>query len=143
MFISIPREFFVPVVFGEGFTLNEENNNLELDLNMYRESTGKKSNANLEINKEYLEGSKASKEKQDIVDIEVNMDEKQCGNKAKVEGSTVKSEKDKGTTMYMSLKEKEDYEKFCSDEGKMFEELDNEFIENISINLKGCNKSCD
>ena len=28
MFISIPREFFVPVVFGEGFTLNEENNNL-------------------------------------------------------------------------------------------------------------------
>lgn len=143
MFISIPREFFVPVVFGEGFTLNEENNNLELDLNMYRESTGKKSNANLEINKKYLEGSKASKEKQDIVDIEVNMDEKQCGNKAKVEGSTVKSEKDKGTTMYMSLKEKEDYEKFCSDEGKKFEELDNEFIENISINLKGCNKSCD
>ena len=143
MFISIPREFFVPVVFGEGFTLNEENNNLELDLSMYRESTGKKSNANLEINKKYLEGSKASKEKQDIVDIEVNMDEKQCGNKAKVEGSTVKSEKDKGTTMYMSLKEKEDYEKFCSDEGKMFEELDNEFIENISLNLKGCNKSCD
>lgn len=150
MFISIPKEFFVPVVFGDGFVLNEENNNLELDLNMYRESTGKKSNINEEINKEYLEnnkkyleGSKASKEKQDIVDIEVNMDEKQCGNKAKVEGSTVKSEKDKGTTMYMSLKEKEDYEKFCSDEGKIFEELDNEFIENISINLKGCNKSCD
>ena len=38
MFISIPKEFFVPVVFGEGFTLNEENNNLELDLNMYRET---------------------------------------------------------------------------------------------------------
>ena len=117
---------------------------------MYRESTGKKSNANLEINKEYLEsnkkyleGSKTSKEKQDIVDIEVNMDEKQCGNKAKVEGSTVKSEKDKGATMYMSLKEKEDYEKFCSNEGKIFDELDDEFIENISINLKGCNKSCD
>ena len=32
MFISIPKEFFVPVVFGDGFTLNEENNNLELDL---------------------------------------------------------------------------------------------------------------
>ena len=31
MFISIPKEFFVPVIFGEGFTLNEENNNLELD----------------------------------------------------------------------------------------------------------------
>ena len=142
MFISIPKEFFVPVVFGDGFTLNEENNNLELDLNMYRESTGKKSNINLEINKKYLEGSKTSKEKQDIVEMEVKMDENQCGNKVEVEGSTVKNEKNKGTTMYMSLKEKEDYEKFCSDEGKMFEELDNEFIENISINLKGCNKSC-
>ena len=150
MFISIPKEFFVPVVFGDGFVLNEENNNLELDLNMYRESTGKKSNINEEINKEYLEnnkkyleGSKASKEKQDIVDIEVNMNENQCGNNAKVEGTAVKSEKNKGTIMYMSLKEKEDYEKFCSDEGKIFEELDNEFIENINISLKGCNKSCD
>ena len=28
-------------------------------------------------------------------------------------------------------------------EGKIFEELDDEFIENININLKGCNKSCD
>ena len=143
MFISIPKEFFVPVVFGDGFTLNEENNNLELelDLNMYRESTGKKNNINLESNKTYLEGSKTSKEKQDIVDIEVNMNENQCGNK--VEGNTVKTGKDKGTVMYMSLKEKEDYEKFCSDEGKIFEELDNEFIENISINLKGCNKIWD
>ena len=143
MFISIPKEFFVPVVFGDGFTLNEENNNLELDLNMYRESTGKKSNNNLEINKEYLESSKTSKEKQDIVNMQVTMNENQCGNKANLEGSTIKSNKDKGTIMYMSLKEKEDYEKFCSDEGKIFEELDSEFIENISINLKGCNKSCD
>ena len=150
MFISIPKEFFVPVVFGEGFTLNEENNNLELDLNMYRESTGKKSNANLEINKEYLEsnkkyleGSKTSKEKQDIVNIEVDMNENQCGNKAQVQGSTAKSEKEKGTTIYMSLKEKSDFEKLCSNEGKIFEELDDEFIENININLKGCNKSCD
>ena len=150
MFISIPREFFVPVVFGEGFTLNEENNNLELDLNMYRESTGKKSNANLEINKEYLEKnkeylekSKTAKEKQDIVNIEVDMNENQCGNKAQVQGSTAKSEKEKGTTIYMSLKEKSDFEKLCSNEGKIFEELDDEFIENININLKGCNKSCD
>lgn len=141
MFISIPKEFFVPVIFGEGFTLNEENNNLELDLSMYRESTGKKTTSNLEMNKEYLEQSKTAKEKQDIVNIEVNMDEKQCGNKAKVEGSTAKTEKENGITMYMSLKEKEDYEKFCCDEGKVFEELDYEFIENININLKGCNKS--
>lgn len=149
MFISIPKEFFVPVVFGEGFTLNEENNNLELDLSMYRESTGKKNISDLENNKEYLEKNKAyleksktAKEKQDIVDIEVNMDEKQCGNKAQVGESTAKSEKEKGTTIYMSLKEKSDFEKLCSDEGKIFEELDDEFIENININLKGCNKNC-
>lgn len=150
MFISIPKEFFVPVVFRDGFTLNEENNNLELDLNMYRESTGKKNNSNVQVNEEYLEnnkkyleGSKNSKEKQDIVNIEVNMDENQCENKAEIKGSSYQSEKNNGMMMYMSLKEKEDYEKFCSDEGKIFEELDNEFIENININLKGCNKSCD
>lgn len=143
MFISIPKEFFVPVVFGEGFTLNEENNNLEIDLNMYRESTGKKDNSNLKMNKEYLENSKTAKEKQDIVNIEVDMNENQCGNKAQVQGSTAKSEKEKGTTIYMSLKEKSDFEKLCSNEGKIFEELDDEFIENININLKGCNKSCD
>ena len=73
MFISIPKEFFVPVIFGDTFILNEENNNLELDLNMYRESTGKKNNDNLEINKEYLESSKTSKEKQDIVYMHVTM----------------------------------------------------------------------
>lgn len=140
MFISIPKEFFVPVVFGDGFTLNEENNNLELDLSMYRESTGKKNNTNLEINKEYVESSKASKEKQDIVNIQVTMNGNKCENKEKVDESTIKNNKDKGTTMYMSL---EDYEKFCSDEGKILEQLDNEFIENISINLKGCNKNCD
>ena len=149
MFISIPKEFFVPVVFGEVFTLNEENNNLELDLNMYRESTGKKNISNLgmnkeylEKNKEYLEKSKTAKEKQDIVNIEVDMNENQCGNKAQVQGSTAKSEKEKGTTIYMSLKEKSDFEKLCSNEGKIFEELDDEFIENININLKGCNKNC-
>ena len=140
MFISIPKEFFVPVVFGDGFTLNEENNNLELDLSMYRESTGKKNNTNLEINKEYVESSKASKEKQDIVNMQATMNGNKCENKEKVDESTIKNNKDKGTTMYMSL---EDYEKFCSDEGKILEQLDNEFIENISINLKGCNKNCD
>ena len=140
MFISIPKEFFVPVVFGDGFTLNEENNNLELDLSMYRESTGKKNNTNLEINKEYVESSKASKEKQDIVNMQVTVNGNKYENGEKVDESTIKNNKDKGTTMYMSL---EDYEKFCSDEGKILEQLDNEFIENISINLKGCNKNCD
>ena len=142
MFISIPKEFFVPVVFGEGFTLNEENNNLEIDLNMYRESTGKKDNSNLKMNKEYLENSKTAKEKQDIVNIEVNMNEKQFGNKAKVEDNTTTNKKENGSTIYVPLKEKSDFEKLCSNEGKIFEELDDEFIENININLKGCNKNC-
>ena len=31
MFISIPEEFFVPVLFSERFTLNLENNNMEYD----------------------------------------------------------------------------------------------------------------
>ena len=101
MFISIPKEFFVPVIFGEGFTLNEENNNLEIDLNMYRESTGKKDNSNLKMNKEYLENSKTAKEKQDIVNIEVNMNEKQCGNKAKVEDNTTTNKKENGSYMYL------------------------------------------
>lgn len=142
MFISIPKEFFVPVIFGEGFTLNEENNNLEIDLNMYRESTGKKDNSNLKMNKEYLENSKTAKEKQDIVNIEVNMNEKQCGNKAKVEDNTTTNKKENGSTIYVPLKGKSDFEKLCSNEGKIFEELDDEFIENININLKGCNKNC-
>lgn len=142
MFISIPKEFFVPVIFGEGFTLNEENNNLEIDLNMYRESTGKKDNSNLKMNKEYLENSKTAKEKQDIVNIEVNMNEKQCGNKAKVEDNTTTNKKENGSTIYVPLNEKSDFEKLCSNEGKIFEELDDEFIENININLKGCNKNC-
>ena len=33
MFISIPKEFFVPVVFSDSFILNKENNHLEFDTN--------------------------------------------------------------------------------------------------------------
>ena len=110
MFISIPKEFFVPVIFGDTFILNEENNNLELDLNMYRESTGKKNNDNLEMNKEYLKNSKAIKEKQDIIDVEVNMNEEQCGNKEITKTET----KEEGTTMYMPLKGEIDLNKMCN-----------------------------
>lgn len=38
MFISIPKEFFVEVIFDKKFTLNKENNNMELDTDNYRES---------------------------------------------------------------------------------------------------------
>lgn len=142
MFISIPKEFFVPVIFGEGFTLNEENNNLELDLSMYRESTGKKNN-NLEANKEQVESSKSAKEKQDIVNMEVNMNESHCKDKANVEEIVDNNKKKNETTIYISSEEIGEFEKICGDEGKIFEELDCEFIENININLKGCNKNCD
>ena len=135
MFISIPKEFFVPVIFGDTFILNEENNNLELDLNMYRESTGKKNNDNLEMNKEYLKNSKAIKEKQDIIDVEVNMNEEQCGNKEITKTET----KEEGTTMYMPLKGEIDLNKMCNEVGKIFELIDDEFIENIEI--KGCNEN--
>lgn len=134
MFISIPKEFFIPVIFGDTFILNEENNNLELDLNMYRESTGKKNNDNLEMNKEYLKNSKAIKEKQDIIDVEVNMNEEQCGNKEITKTET----KEEGTTMYMPLKGEIDLNKMCNEVGKIFELIDDEFIENIEI--KGCNE---
>ena len=134
MFISIPKEFFVPVIFGDTFILNEENNNLELDLNMYRESTGKKNNDNLEMNKEYLKNSKAIKEKQDIIDVEVNMNEEQCGNKEITKTET----QEEGTTMYMPLKGEIDLNKMCNEVGKIFELIDDEFIENIEI--KGCNE---
>ena len=134
MFISIPKEFFVPVIFGDTFILNEENNNLELDLNMYRESTGKKNNDNLEMNKEYLKNSKAIKEKQDIIDVEVNMNEEQCGNKEITKTET----QEEGTTMYMPLKGEIDLNKMCNEVGKIFELIDDELIENIEI--KGCNE---
>ena len=39
MFISIPKEFFVPVIFSDGFILNQENDHLELDTNLYRKSS--------------------------------------------------------------------------------------------------------
>ena len=74
MFISIPKEFFVPVIFGEGFTLNEENNNLEIDLNMYRESTGKKDNSNLKMNKEYLENISIIQAYENIRELKRNVD---------------------------------------------------------------------
>ncbi|MEN8077247.1 hypothetical protein ABFP60_09800 [Clostridioides difficile] len=149
MFISIPKEFFVPVVFGEGFILNEQNNHLELDTDMYRESTGKKT-INETINKTYLDKSKSAKEKQDIIDEEIEMNENKCNNKA-AQGSTVgqittnQSTKpstmentNQGNIMYMSLKGEKELEKICENNGEIFAELDDEFIENIDI--KGCSE---
>ena len=54
MFISIPKEFFVPVIFSDGFILNQENDHLELDTNLYRKSSeseiSKKANLDESLN---------------------------------------------------------------------------------------------
>lgn len=148
MFISIPREFFVPVVFGEGFILNEQNNHLELDTNIYRESTGNKStNGNININ--YLNESKSSKEKQDIIDEKIEMNESKCGNIT--EGITVggsstnkitkpitEENTNKENISYMALKGQKGPQKVCENYGEIFKELDDEFIENIDI--KSCSE---
>lgn len=142
MFISIPREFFVPVVFGEGFILNEENNHLELETDIYRESTGKKS-VNDNVSKSYLNEGKSIKEKQDIIDEKIEMDENKCGNKTEGESTSNKIIKpgidnttNKENTFYMTLKGEEGLQKTCKNYGGIFKELDDEFVENIDI--KGC-----
>lgn len=148
MFISIPREFFVPVVFGEGFVLNEQNNNLELDTNVYRESTENKStNKNININ--YLNESKSLKEKQDIIDEKIEMNESKCGNNTEgsIAGETIPNKITKTSTeentnkeniFYMALNEEKGLQKMCENYGEIFKDLDNEFVENI--NIKGCSE---
>lgn len=149
MFISIPREFFVPVVFGEGFVLNEQNNNLELDTNVYRESTENKSiNKNININ--YLNESKSFKEKQDIMYEKIDMNESKCSNNSEnsMDGKTIPNKItkpnteeniNKENTFYMALKEDKGLQKMCENYGEMFKELDDEFVENVDI--KGCSEN--
>ena len=168
MFISIPKEFFVPVVFGEGFILNEENNNLELDLNMYRESIGQKSNTVVDIakNKSYLDNSKSAKEKQDIIEAKINMNEQQYGNDVnntdnmnnnmnnsmnnsnknesikeqlcKFPGCSQDDNMENENYIYMKIKSNIDMKNNCKYGLEMFENLDNELIEDMDV--KGYNK---
>lgn len=66
MFLSIPEEFFVPVLFSSKFTLNTENNNMEYDTSEengvnvgYR---GPKEEVTKEITEEAEEKEKVEKE---------------------------------------------------------------------------------
>ena len=127
MFISIPKEFFVPVVFSDSFILNKENNHLEFDTNSYRESTGKTKGESMS---KTLENSKSANEKQDILQVEMSKGE--CGNNEEV----IKPIEKKDNTIYISLKKEEDEYKMCKENGKIFSEIDDEFIDNIVI--KGC-----
>lgn len=111
MFISIPKDFFVPVVFGEDFIFNVENGNMELETNMYREST--ESNNNIFYNKVIATNSEKSlKEKKDEVE-EKNKDIK---------------------PIYITLKDQFG----CEEEFKLFKNLDDEYISQVSG--KQCDK---
>ncbi|WP_196000051.1 hypothetical protein [Clostridium sp. 1001271B_151109_B4] len=127
MFISIPKEFFVPVVFSDSFILNKETNHLEFDTNLYRESTGKTKSESIS---KTLENSKSANEKQDILQVE--MSNVKCG-KSEEEAKTAEK---KDNTIYMSLKKDEDEYKKCEEIEQIFTEIDEEFIGNIVI--KGC-----
>ena len=123
MFISIPKEFFVPVIFSDGFILNQENDHLELDTNLYRkssESTAKIINQSINKN---LENSKYESEKENII-AKVEMNNKNYINK------------DEGVS---NKKQNDDIYKACKYSGKMFNEIDDEIIENMDI--EGCNKN--
>ena len=172
MFISIPKEFFVPVIFSDGFILNQENDHLELDTNLYRKSSesekyseiSKKVNLDeiLNVNNELnnfndskyaelfkdenndfdensyrestakiinqsinknLENSKYESEKENII-AKVEMNNKNYINK------------DEGIS---NKKQNDDIYKACKYSGKMFNEIDDEIIENMDI--EGCNKN--
>ena len=61
MFLSIPQEFFVPVVFNENFVLNNENNNMEYDTEAYREVSKNKTSQN-----NMLESEEVTVNKQEV-----------------------------------------------------------------------------
>ena len=174
MFISIPKEFFVPVIFSDGFILNQENDHLELDTNLYRKRKKKKKYSEIEISKKAnldeslnvnnelnnfndskyaelfkdenndfdensyrestakiinqsinknLENSKYESEKENII-AKVEMNNKNYINK------------DEGIS---NKKQNDDIYKACKYSGKMFNEIDDEIIENMDI--EGCNKN--
>ena len=75
MFISIPKEFFVEVIFDKKFTLNKENNNMELDTDNYRESNTDSGDIVLytelkDMNVENIECNKANEEILESIDDE-------------------------------------------------------------------------
>ena len=114
MFISIPKEFFVPVIFGEGFILNEENNNLELDTAMYRESTKVKGEGNISN-----------------YNILANINSEKMLEKMDMEKITDKQEKSKESDpIYIALNKEEDIDDKCVE--NIFENIDDEYINSLN-----------
>lgn len=114
MFISIPKEFFVPVVLGEGFLLNEENNNLELDTNSYRESTKVKAQ---NLNK---------KEK-----IEKTADINASKENVAMKKEDIKKEEAKQKPIYVALNEEKEIQLNCNN-SEIFNDIDDEYINNLN-----------
>ena len=96
----------------------DENN--DFDENSYRESTAKIINQSINKN---LENSKYESEKENII-AKVEMNNKNYINK------------DEGIS---NKKQNDDIYKVCKYSGKMFNEIDDEIIENMDI--EGCNKN--
>lgn len=126
MFISIPKEFFVPVIYGENFVFNEESNNLELDTDLYRESTKTKATENIPIKESGVSEAKketiiSNKKAESTIEEKTNV---------AVKNKATKKECIEINTMYIELKSKEVADK-CKISKDIFSELDDEYINNV------------
>lgn len=131
MFISIPKEFFVPVVFGDGFVLNEENNNLELDTDLYREKTGNKYKVKEEPVKEIIPIEKESEVKV-LENKEVPKETiLQSKNEQQIEKLDNKKETVDSKPLYVPLKKDKDIHVECKVNTNLFEEVDDEYVDDI------------
>ena len=160
MFISIPKEFFVPVIFSDGFILNQENDHLELDTNLYRKSSESEKYSEIEISKkanldESLNVNNELNNFNDSKYAELFKDENNDFDENSYRESTAKYESEKENIIakvemnnknyinkdegISNKKQNDDIYKACKYSGKMFNEIDDEIIENMDI--EGCNKN--
>ena len=159
MFISIPKEFFVPVIFSDGFILNQENDHLELDTNLYRKSSESEKYSEIEISKKvnldeilnvnnelnnYFDENSYRESTAKIINQSINKNLENSKYESEKENIIAKVEmnnknyinKDEGIS---NKKQNDDIYKACKYSGKMFNEIDDEIIENMDI--EGCNKN--
>lgn len=143
MFISIPKEFFVPVVFGTDFVLNNETDNLEFDTEYYRESTAKKISEK-EVVDNNSEKVIVVKEKEGSI---VNIGEKtgisnnvtdNINKKVLVESTNtemgfgiVKEKTVNNKTLYMELNDAVEKGACRSNVENIFNDIDDEYVDSI------------
>lgn len=104
MFISIPKDFFVPVLFTDNFTLNLDNNNMEYDV--------------------VKENIKEENYRGDMKAIPIKVTNKQV-NKPKSEDITEESEE--------KAKVEEEIKLDNASDGQILEEADEEFIHSETV----------